>query len=76
MPGIYPSIVCHHLTINPNIKLVAQRKQKLGEERRKVVDEEVKKLADARLISEINDTHISSPSYFRHLPLDLETHEC
>jgi hypothetical protein len=32
MPGIDPSIVCHHLAINPNIQQVAQRKQKLGEE--------------------------------------------
>jgi len=53
MPGIDPSIVCHHLAINPSIKPVAQRKRKLGEERMKVVDEDVKKLANARFISEI-----------------------
>jgi len=38
MPRIDPSIVCHHLAINPGIKPVAQRKRKL---------------ADTRLISEI-----------------------
>jgi len=32
---------------------VVQRKRKVAEERRKVVDEEVKKLVDARFISEI-----------------------
>jgi len=53
MPGIDPSIACHHLTINPNIKPVVQRKRKLGEERRKAMDEEVKKLVDVRFISEI-----------------------
>jgi len=39
--------------INPNIKPVVQRKKKLGEKRRKDVDEEVKKLVDTRFISEI-----------------------
>ena len=53
MPGIDPSVVCHHLAINLSIKPLVQRKQNLGEERRKVVDEEVKKLADVRFISEI-----------------------
>jgi len=53
MPGIDPSIVCHHLTVSPRIKPLVQRKRKLGEERRKVVDEEVKKLKDARFIIEI-----------------------
>jgi len=53
MPGIDPSVVCHHLAVNPNVKSVVQRKRKLGEERRKAVNEEVKKLVDARFISEI-----------------------
>jgi hypothetical protein len=53
MPGIDPSVVCHHLAVNPGIKPVVQRRRKLGGERRKVVDEEVKKLKDAHFISEI-----------------------
>jgi hypothetical protein len=53
IPGIYPSIACHHLDVLPGVKPVTQRKRKLGEERRKAVDEEVKKLANARFISEI-----------------------
>jgi len=35
------------------MKPVVQRKRKMGEERRKAVDEEVKKLKDACFISEI-----------------------
>jgi len=50
MPGIDPSVVCHHLAINPIVKRVVQRKRKLGEERRKAVDEEVEKLKDARYL--------------------------
>lgn len=53
LQGIDPSVVCHHLSVNQSIKPVIQRKRKLGEERRKAVEEEVKKLADARFISEI-----------------------
>ena len=49
MSGIDSSVVCHHLAVKP----VVQRKHKLGEERRKVLDEEVQKLKDARFINEI-----------------------
>jgi len=44
LPGIDPSIACHHLDVNPTVKPVVQRKRKMGEERRKAVDEEVKRL--------------------------------
>lgn len=53
MPGMDPDIACHHLSVKPGVKPVVQRKRKMGEERRKVVDDEVKKLVDARFISEI-----------------------
>ena len=53
MPGIDPNVACHHLVVNPTVKPVFQRKRKLGEERRKAVDEEVKRLQEARFISEI-----------------------
>jgi len=53
MPDIDPSIACHHLDVNPTVKPVVQRKRKMGEERRKAVDEEVKRLQEARFISEI-----------------------
>jgi len=53
MPEIDHNVVCHHLAVSPGIKPVVQIKRKKGEERRKTVDEEVKKLRDARFISEI-----------------------
>jgi len=53
MLGIDPNEACHHLTVNPTVKPVIQRKRKLGEEMRKAVDEEVKRLEEARFISEI-----------------------
>jgi len=53
MPGIDISVACHHLAVKPSVKPVVQRKQKMGKEKRKAVHEEVKKLRDARFISEI-----------------------
>lgn len=53
MPGNDPDVACHHLSVNPNVKPVVQQKRKLGEERRKAIDEEVKKLVDACFISKI-----------------------
>jgi len=53
MPGVDPSVACHHLAVNPTVKPVVQRKRKLGEERRKAVDEEVKRLQEPHFISEI-----------------------
>jgi len=53
MPRIDPSVACHHLTVNPTVKTVVQRKRKLGEERRKAADEEVKRLEEVCFISEI-----------------------
>ena len=53
MPDIDPRIACHHLDVNPMVKPIVQRKRKMGEERRKAVDEEVKRLQEARFISEI-----------------------
>jgi hypothetical protein len=52
-PGIDPSVLFHHLTVNPEINPVDQIKRKIGQIRRKAMDEEVKKLKDARFISKI-----------------------
>lgn len=54
MPGIDPNIVCHHIALDSGIKLVAQRKRKEGEEKRKVIDDEVGKLMKADFIKEIS----------------------
>ncbi|XP_039687900.1 uncharacterized protein [Medicago truncatula] len=53
MPGIDIKVACHHLAVSPSVKPVVQKKRKMGEEKRKAVDEEVKKLMEARFISEI-----------------------
>lgn len=54
--GINAKIVTHHLTIHPSAKPVVQRKQKVGEEKRATIDEELKNLSSARFITEIKYT--------------------
>ncbi|MCI34012.1 gag-pol polyprotein, partial [Trifolium medium] len=53
MPGISEGIITHKLSLFPNVNPVSQRKRRLCEERRKVVDEEVRKLKEAGFITEI-----------------------
>lgn len=51
MLGIDTKVVSHRLAIHPSTKPVAQRKWKLGEEKRVAVDEEVEKLSNAKFIT-------------------------
>jgi hypothetical protein len=51
MSGIDESVITHKLSLFSNVKPVSQRKRRLGEERRKAVDEEVRKLKEARFIT-------------------------
>jgi len=44
MPGIHPSIIYHKLAIFPKAKPISQKKRKMGDERHKMVREEVDKL--------------------------------
>ena len=53
MPGIDPDFLCHHLTMDPKVRPVRQRRRKFNEERRLVVQEETKKLPSAGHIREI-----------------------
>lgn len=53
MPDIDPNIVCHHLAMYPAIKLITQRKRKEGEEKNRVIKDEVGKLMKADFIKEI-----------------------
>ncbi|XP_047171701.1 uncharacterized protein LOC124839814 [Vigna umbellata] len=46
MPGIHPSIMSHKLSFFRAARPVAQKKQRPGEEKRRAVDEEVKKLME------------------------------
>lgn len=54
MPRIDTKVVSHPLIIHPNAKLVEQRKWKVGEEKRAVIDEEVGKLSYIGFITQIN----------------------
>jgi len=53
MPGINPDFLCHHLTMDPKVRPVRQRRRKFNDERRLVVQEETKKLLSAWHIREI-----------------------
>ena len=53
MPGIHPSVICHKLAICPQAKPIPQKKRKMGEERHKVIKEEVDKLLHAKFIREV-----------------------
>jgi len=53
MPGIDPDFMCHHLTMDPKVRPIRQRRRKFNEERRLVVQEETRKLLNARYIREI-----------------------
>ncbi|XP_068498312.1 uncharacterized protein [Phaseolus vulgaris] len=53
MPGIDPDFLCHHLTMDPKVRPVRQRRRKFNEERRLVVQEETKKLLSVGHIREI-----------------------
>jgi len=53
MPTIHPGIIYHKLAICPEAKPISQKKRKMGEERRKAVKEEVKKIFKAKIIREV-----------------------
>jgi len=44
MPGIHPDVMSHNLAIFKEARPVTQKKRKMGEEQRRAVKEEVKKL--------------------------------
>jgi len=56
MPGVHHDVMSHKLTIFREARPVAQKKRKMGEERRRAVEEEVKKLEGAGFIKEIKYT--------------------
>jgi len=56
MSGIHPDIISHKLAIFKEARPVAQKKRKMGEERRQAVEEEVKKLVGAGFMKEIKYT--------------------
>nr|KYP71650.1 Retrovirus-related Pol polyprotein from transposon 412 family [Cajanus cajan] len=56
MPGIDPKFLCHRLAVCRDARPVAQKKRKMGEEKRKAADAEVQKLLQANFIREITYT--------------------
>ncbi|RDY11358.1 hypothetical protein CR513_04000, partial [Mucuna pruriens] len=53
MPEIDPNFLCHHLSITPRTRPVAQKRRRLGEEKGKADKEETNKLLVARFIREL-----------------------
>ncbi|WVY91024.1 hypothetical protein V8G54_036538 [Vigna mungo] len=56
IPGIHPSVMSHRLSLFREARPVAQKKRKMGEEKRKVASEEVRKLQEAGFIREVTYT--------------------
>jgi len=53
MPSIDPDFLCHHLTMDPQVRPVRQRRRNFNDERRQVIREETQKLLSAGHIREI-----------------------
>ena len=51
--GLDPTLICHKLSVNTNVMLIAQRKRKMGEEKRKAVKIETDRLLEAKFIREV-----------------------
>nr|KYP36400.1 Transposon Ty3-I Gag-Pol polyprotein [Cajanus cajan] len=56
MPGISADLICHKLAIHKEAKPVAQRKRKVGGERREAIVAETQKLLNAGFIHEVRYT--------------------
>ncbi|XP_014503261.1 uncharacterized protein LOC106763603 [Vigna radiata var. radiata] len=56
MPGIHPSIMTHRLALFREARPVAQKKRRMGAEKARVVEEEVKKLKEVGFIREVTYT--------------------
>ncbi|RDY13677.1 hypothetical protein CR513_01366, partial [Mucuna pruriens] len=50
MPGVDPEFVCHQLSVDSNAKPVAQKKRKMGEEKREAAKQETRKLVAAGFV--------------------------
>jgi len=56
MPDIHPRVMYHKFGTFKEVRQVAQKKRKIGKERRKEVEEEVKKPLEAGFVREIKYT--------------------
>ena len=53
MPGIDPDFLCHRLAMDPQVRLIRQRRRKFNEEKRQAIKDETQKLLAAGHIREI-----------------------
>ena len=53
IPGINPKVNCHHLNVNPNRRLVKQKKRNIVPKRQEVLVEEIDKLLAVGFIQEV-----------------------
>ncbi|RDX58414.1 hypothetical protein CR513_62271, partial [Mucuna pruriens] len=53
MPGVDPNFMCHWLSLDDQARPVAQKKRKMGEEKRKAAKQETRKLLSAGFIREV-----------------------
>ena len=53
MSGIDPDFLCHHLTMDPQVRPVRRRRRNFNDDRRQVISEETQKLLSAGHIREI-----------------------
>jgi len=53
MPGVEPSFCCHHLNMHPGTKPVAQKKSKMGSEKRLAPTKQIEELLKAGTIYEL-----------------------
>ena len=53
MPGIDPDFLCHHLTMDTQVRPVRQRRRKFNEERRQAIRDETQKLFAVSHIREV-----------------------
>nr|KYP67715.1 Retrovirus-related Pol polyprotein from transposon 297 family [Cajanus cajan] len=56
MPGVDPKVMCHKLSVCAEARPIAQRKRKMGTERKLAVETEIAKLLDAGFIREVHYT--------------------
>ncbi|RDX94534.1 hypothetical protein CR513_23077, partial [Mucuna pruriens] len=53
MPGVDPEFMCHQLSVDKNAKPIAQKKRKMGEEKREAAKQETHKLITAGFVREV-----------------------
>ncbi|XP_052723752.1 uncharacterized protein LOC128193711 [Vigna angularis] len=56
MPGIHPAVMTHKLSLFRDARPVAQKKRRMGDEKRQAVQEEVRKLKEAGFVREVTYT--------------------